>query len=65
MSALIEEPVTATLPASHQQDAGGWPEGDWALDVSIVESGPAADQLIVLTDNGCNSTCATACTSCK
>jgi FxLD family lantipeptide len=37
---------------------------DWDLDVTIVESGPAADQLIRMTDDGCNSTCATACTSC-
>jgi FxLD family lantipeptide len=39
--------------------------GDWDLDITIVESGPAADQLIRLTDDGCNSTCATACTSCR
>lgn len=38
--------------------------GDWDLDISIVESGPAADQLIRMTDDGCNSTCATACVSC-
>jgi len=37
---------------------------DWDLDVTIVESGPAADQLIRMTDDGCNSTCGTACTSC-
>jgi FxLD family lantipeptide len=36
----------------------------WDLDISIVESGPAADQLIRMTDDGCNSTCGTACTSC-
>jgi FxLD family lantipeptide len=39
--------------------------GDWELDVTIVESGPAADQLIRMTDDGCNSTCGTACTSCR
>ena len=38
--------------------------GDWDLDISIVEHGPAADQLIRMTDDGCNSTCGTACTSC-
>ena len=37
---------------------------DWDLDISIVESGPAADQLIRVTDDGCNSSCGTACTSC-
>ena len=39
--------------------------GDWDLDITIVESGAAADQLIRLTDDGCNSTCATACTRCR
>ncbi|MFF2779493.1 FxLD family lanthipeptide [Streptomyces sp. NPDC058052] len=34
------------------------------LDVSIVEAGVAADQLIQLTGDGCNSTCASACVSC-
>jgi FxLD family lantipeptide len=37
---------------------------EWDLDISIVESGPSADRLIRMTDDGCNSTCATACTSC-
>ncbi len=49
------------------QHAQGQEEVDfdeWDLDVSIVESGPAADKLIRMTDDGCNSTCATACTSC-
>ncbi|MEU8251856.1 FxLD family lanthipeptide [Nonomuraea sp. NPDC048916] len=40
---------------------------DWLteLDVSIIESGVAAEQLIRMTDDGCNSTCGTACVSCK
>jgi FxLD family lantipeptide len=46
------EPASADIP------------DDWDLDISIVESGPAADQLIRMTDDGCNSTCGTACTSC-
>ncbi|MFE1959018.1 FxLD family lanthipeptide [Streptomyces sp. NPDC059479] len=33
------------------------------LDITIVEGGPAADQLIRLTSDGCGSTCASACTS--
>jgi FxLD family lantipeptide len=37
---------------------------DWDLDITIVESGPAAEQLIRMTDDGCNSTCGTACNSC-
>ena len=35
--------------------------GDWDLDITIVESGPAADQLIRMTDDGCTSTCTSAC----
>ncbi|MFI6705460.1 FxLD family lanthipeptide [Nonomuraea sp. NPDC050478] len=52
--------ATFTPPA-----AEGW-DADWLaeLDVSIVESGVAAEQLIRMTDDGCNSTCGTACVSC-
>ncbi|WP_083502643.1 FxLD family lanthipeptide [Sphaerimonospora sp. CA-214678] len=55
----------ATL-APPMLDAEGWDADDWSadLDVSIVESGVAAEQLIRMTDDGCNSTCATACVSC-
>jgi FxLD family lantipeptide len=35
---------------------------DWDdLDVSIIEAGPEADRLIQMTDDGCTSTCASAC----
>ncbi|WP_030777606.1 FxLD family lanthipeptide [Streptomyces sp. NRRL S-920] len=36
---------------------------DWDLDVSIVESGPSADRLIQMTDDGCGQTCESACSS--
>ncbi|WP_201761855.1 MULTISPECIES: methyltransferase, FxLD system [unclassified Nonomuraea] len=59
---------TATLAPSEpeRKDTDGW-DADWLadLDVSIVESGVAAEQLIRMTDDGCNSTCGTACVSCK
>ncbi|GAA4211381.1 FxLD family lanthipeptide [Microbispora amethystogenes] len=35
--------------------------GEWDLDVSIVESGPAADKLIRMTDDGCGTSCQSAC----
>ncbi|WP_433498547.1 FxLD family lanthipeptide [Sphaerimonospora sp. CA-214678] len=35
--------------------------GEWDLDVSIVESGPAADKLIQMTDDNCGKTCQSAC----
>lgn len=36
---------------------------EWDLDVSIIESGPAADQLIQITDDGCGETCQSACSA--
>ncbi|MEV0445986.1 FxLD family lanthipeptide [Streptomyces spectabilis] len=36
---------------------------DWDLDVSIVESGPSADRLIQMTDDGCGQTCESACST--
>jgi FxLD family lantipeptide len=43
-----------------REDAGLQPD-DWDLDVTIIESGPEADRLIRMTDDGCTSTCASAC----
>jgi FxLD family lantipeptide len=57
---LKSQEVPGRLPEPEEPEPG-----DWDLDITIVESGPAADQLIRLTDDGCNSTCATACTSCR
>jgi FxLD family lantipeptide len=36
-------------------------DDEWDLDVTIIESGPEADRLIRMTDDGCTSTCASAC----
>jgi FxLD family lantipeptide len=59
MTAQLERPVALAQPAAEQQEPA-----DFDLDITIVEGGPAADQLIRLTSDGCNSTCATACVSC-
>lgn len=58
--------ATLTRPAPNTSDVEGWDAADWGadLDVAIIESGAAADQLIRMTNDGCNSTCGTACTSC-
>lgn len=58
MSAHIGDAAMLTPPAMEPQDTEGW-DADWLadLDVSIVESGVAAEQLIRMTDDGCNSTC--------
>lgn len=58
---LDERPVAQGQQATEDQQLEF---DDWDLDVTIVEGGPAADQLIRMTDDGCNSTCQTACNSC-
>ncbi|KAB8192540.1 FxLD family lantipeptide [Nonomuraea phyllanthi] len=59
----LNPPVAAALPVPPRNT--GWSDDEWTdLDVSIIESGVAAEQLIRMTDDGCNSTCATACNSC-
>ncbi|MFF7838795.1 FxLD family lanthipeptide [Streptomyces ossamyceticus] len=55
----VERPVAQPVAV---QGASG--QDDFELDITIVEGGPAADQLIRLTNDGCGSTCASACTSC-
>ena len=59
MTVQMERPIAPAQPDAERQDLAGF-----ELDITIVEGGPAADQLIRLTSDGCNSTCATACTSC-
>jgi FxLD family lantipeptide len=48
----IEHTPAALMPAS-----------EWDLDVSIVESGPVIDELMRLTDDGCGSSCQSACST--
>jgi len=55
MSAPITQPGTAL--------AGEPDPDDWDLDITVVESGPAAEALIRMTDDGCGSTCQSACFS--
>lgn len=59
MTVQMERPVAQ--PVTEQGLSG---QDDFDLDITIVEGGPAADQLIRLTNDGCGSTCASACTSC-
>ena len=55
MTVQLQRPAISTQPAAEDEEFA-----DIALDISIVEGSPAADQLIRMTDDGCNSTCATA-----
>lgn len=41
------------------------PDGDFDLDVRIVETGPVIAELMRSTDDNCGQTCETACTSCQ
>ncbi|MER7828018.1 FxLD family lanthipeptide [Streptomyces sp. NPDC096097] len=55
----VRTDTAATLATTAEQDDAGFD-----LDITIVEGGAAADQLIRLTGDNCGSTCATACVSC-
>ena len=67
ISAMPEETPPANTPMEgrtvtiqlHEDD--GLQVDDWDLDVTIIESGPEDDRLIRMTDDGCTSTCASAC----
>lgn len=39
-------------------------DSDFDLDITIVEAGDVVDDLLRLTDDGCGSSCESACTSC-
>jgi len=57
MTVQLDEAAAAPTPtAPGEEDLA-----DWDLDVSIVESGPSADKLIQMTDDGCGTTCESAC----
>lgn len=55
-----------TIQLDHLALVPGAPAADleFDLDVSIVESGPVIDELMRITDDGCGTTCESACTSC-
>jgi len=37
---------------------------DLDLDIEFIEAGGTVEHIIKMTEDGCNSTCASACTSC-
>ncbi|MFI0484344.1 FxLD family lanthipeptide [Actinomadura sp. 9N215] len=61
------EPTTApntAPPAGLSVESEPAPGRDqFELDITIIESGPEADQLIRMTDDGCGSTCQSACST--
>ncbi|MGW0708184.1 FxLD family lanthipeptide [Streptomyces sp. NPDC002643] len=56
----IVQPVQPVQSAFEQKEPE---QGDFDLDITIVESGPNSDHLIRLTDDGCGQTCESACNS--
>lgn len=57
-------PVTPVQPdVARAEPAGSGTDDAWELDISIVESGPAADTLIRMTNDGCGVTCQSACST--
>lgn len=60
MSVQSEEAVATAAAAAEGLEKN---DDGWDLDVSIVESGPEADRLIRMTDDGCGQTCESACST--
>ncbi|MEU3315812.1 FxLD family lanthipeptide [Streptomyces sp. NPDC006656] len=58
MTIHTEQAAAPKAPAQDVDDAS------FDLDVTIVEGGVAADQLIQLTGDNCGSTCQSACVTC-
>lgn len=64
-------PTATATHTGHDQhtdlhtDLGSDLGSDFELDISIVESGPTVADLMRNTDNGCGTTCQSACTSCR
>ena len=55
--------MQATMPSGMLTQASG--DGDFDLDVTIIESSPVVPEPVRSTSDGCGSTCESACTSCK
>jgi FxLD family lantipeptide len=49
---------TSTAPANGHAPTDS---DDWDLDVTFVEAGDSVDRLIYMTNDGCGSTCQSAC----
>jgi FxLD family lantipeptide len=59
MSTKIDDAAapTRTTPAAELVD------NDWDLDITFVEAGSTVDKLIYMTNDGCGSTCESACST--
>lgn len=75
MSPAIDAPTTPvaspTLTAESNAEpilesatSSGFDSADFDLDIRVFESGVGLDEIIRMTDDGCGSTCQSACNSC-
>jgi FxLD family lantipeptide len=55
--------MQATMPSGMLTQATR--DGDFDLDVTIIESSPVVPEPVRSTSDGCGHTCESACTSCK
>jgi FxLD family lantipeptide len=61
MSIQIDDAPAAPQPAIGEEVEFG--PDDWNLDVTFVEAGDTVDKLIYMTNDGCGSTCQSACST--
>lgn len=60
----IEWPVVSPGDTAASRPDGAEIDSDpFDLDISFIENGPNADTVIAMTDDGCGSTCPSACTT--
>ncbi|MGI9001871.1 MAG: FxLD family lanthipeptide [Pseudonocardia sp.] len=57
-SAVFPGDTAASCPDGTEIDSD-----PFDLNISFIENGPNADTVIAMTDDGCGSTCPTACTT--
>jgi FxLD family lantipeptide len=75
MSPAIDAPTTPVAspmltagpnaePILDSATSSGFDIADFDLDIRVFESGVGLDEIIRMTDDGCGSTCQSACNSC-
>ena len=58
MSVIAEAPITGRKASEE-----GFGPDDFDLDVAFVEVGSSVEKLIYMTDDGCGTTCQSACST--
>lgn len=58
------QPVTVLPDTEGSTPTTPGPDPDFDLDIEFIEAGGTVEHIIKMTQDGCGSTCASACTSC-